>query len=599
MEALENLKKQDYMGNQLNQSLGDGKINKLKATQIYNESEKKMQNNLNFSSQNHINMTQKHVKRLQSANRNKKNGIHDYINSNNITYTNDEYHKNDSSHYNLDSTNQINDVSTKKNLNKCISNIKMKLQKNYSRNNQNELYTGCNENKNKQTNAIPKRSTSHNIIKSKVGVVSKNVQQNNSQKQNNQQYAPVFDTNNYNYKFPDWLNKRVDFQNLQTLEHFDMNKKILSVAKTPSSDRMPPEIQLVALFLKKLSLFRLMPQYLLEFIAGKIYTQSFINQQTQQKEFRSYNHGEYICRQGDQGNSMFIIFRGQVEVLIGGNVVETFQLKELIGRTALENEVPRTADLRAKGNVDLLILNRQDYQHCIFQFVKQERENLGEFIRSIPFINKSFNEQKIKKLTRDVKIKFFAPKDKLYMEGHQIDGVYIIKEGSFIQNIQVKLDYQNQWPLKVQDKKTWEKRITSKVVDYNIKYTAQQILGFSEIIDPPNNGVRKETISAVEDTIAIFIPKSQFTTNYLKQMNPQTKESLIMKVKNDENNMKQRIQQIERALKQNLKTYNHEQIQVKQRKMDGIIQNTNKKLKDDMKKQLPYRLSKVIKQIKK
>lgn len=42
-------------------------------------------------------------------------------------------------------------------------------------------------------------------------------------------------------------------------------------------------------------------------------------------------------------------------------MVATFKVKELVGRSALENDAPRNADLRAKGDVDLLLLGRKNY----------------------------------------------------------------------------------------------------------------------------------------------------------------------------------------------------------------------------------------------
>lgn len=63
---------------------------------------------------------------------------------------------------------------------------------------------------------------------------------------------------------------------------------------------------------------------------------------------------------------MYIVFRGEVQVLRGDKkVLATYKEKEFLGRSALENDAPRNADLRAKGNTDIFILSRYDYQHCL------------------------------------------------------------------------------------------------------------------------------------------------------------------------------------------------------------------------------------------
>lgn len=57
----------------------------------------------------------------------------------------------------------------------------------------------------------------------------------------------------------------------------------------------------------------------------------------------------------------------------------------------------------------------------------------------------------------------------------------------------------------------WEKRITQKVVEYNIEYSEGDIVGFNEIIDQPIHKTRVDSIIAAEDSFIIFISKSQFT----------------------------------------------------------------------------------------
>lgn len=68
-----------------------------------------------------------------------------------------------------------------------------------------------------------------------------------------------------------------------------------------------------------------MPLRLLEYISGKITTEHF-------------NDKEYICRKGDKGLCMYIIYKGEVEIIINDRIVKVFNIKHLVGRTALETE---------------------------------------------------------------------------------------------------------------------------------------------------------------------------------------------------------------------------------------------------------------------
>lgn len=58
---------------------------------------------------------------------------------------------------------------------------------------------------------------------------------------------------------------------------------------------------------------------------------------------------------------MYIIYRGEVEIIIFNKVVKVFGTRMLLGRTSIETDAKRNADLRAKGDTDLLLLFRPDY----------------------------------------------------------------------------------------------------------------------------------------------------------------------------------------------------------------------------------------------
>lgn len=49
-----------------------------------------------------------------------------------------------------------------------------------------------------------------------------------------------------------------------------------------------------------------------------------------------------VCKQGDTGDCMYIIFQGQVEIIINGFIIKKiFCGGEFVGRTALETDKPR------------------------------------------------------------------------------------------------------------------------------------------------------------------------------------------------------------------------------------------------------------------
>jgi len=69
--------------------------------------------------------------------------------------------------------------------------------------------------------------------------------------------------------------------------------------------------------------------------------------------------GEMLIRQGDMGREMYVVVRGEVEVLDdAGRVVTTLKDGACFGEIALLIHTPRTASVRAKTGCDLLALDQ-------------------------------------------------------------------------------------------------------------------------------------------------------------------------------------------------------------------------------------------------
>jgi len=80
---------------------------------------------------------------------------------------------------------------------------------------------------------------------------------------------------------------------------------------------------------------------------------------------RDFEDGEIIVRQGDVGDSMFVIQEGQVEVL---NETEGNQIRlriagegEFMGEMAIFERVNRSATLRAMGRVRVLTIDKKNF----------------------------------------------------------------------------------------------------------------------------------------------------------------------------------------------------------------------------------------------
>jgi CRP-like cAMP-binding protein len=76
--------------------------------------------------------------------------------------------------------------------------------------------------------------------------------------------------------------------------------------------------------------------------------------------------GEVIVRKGDPGAEMYLIARGEAEVLDGaGRVVATLREGDCFGEMALLLSEPRTATVRAATTCDLLVLGKADFSRIL------------------------------------------------------------------------------------------------------------------------------------------------------------------------------------------------------------------------------------------
>jgi len=123
-----------------------------------------------------------------------------------------------------------------------------------------------------------------------------------------------------------------------------------------------------------------------------------------------YAPGELIIRRGDPGDSMFVIYRGNVEVQLpgrDGNMQPVAELKpgNFFGEMALLTGEPRNADVVTssevetleirKGVLQQLLDNNAQLAEALSQTIAERQLRLDEYARAMPEEERRSKEKKI------------------------------------------------------------------------------------------------------------------------------------------------------------------------------------------------------------
>lgn len=120
------------------------------------------------------------------------------------------------------------------------------------------------------------------------------------------------------------------------------------------------------LFLKEVSLFKNISSERLAKIA------------TIAKEVE-FSKGDKIINEGDEGDSLFIIVEGYVNILKGKEVITRLGPRDFFGEMAILDSEPRSASVIADSEIVCLKISREDFTEILID----EHEIMLAIIRSL------------------------------------------------------------------------------------------------------------------------------------------------------------------------------------------------------------------------
>jgi CRP-like cAMP-binding protein len=96
------------------------------------------------------------------------------------------------------------------------------------------------------------------------------------------------------------------------------------------------------------------------------FSEDILKSLTPYVKIQTYNQGDMIFKEGDEGTAMYIIEKGQVEIRKKDKTLSFFQNGSIFGEMALFENTKRSADAVARTDLTLYLVNNRDFRKFIF-----------------------------------------------------------------------------------------------------------------------------------------------------------------------------------------------------------------------------------------
>jgi CRP/FNR family transcriptional regulator, cyclic AMP receptor protein len=109
----------------------------------------------------------------------------------------------------------------------------------------------------------------------------------------------------------------------------------------------------------------------------------------------SYDAGQTIFETGDPGDFMYVVQEGELDILIGGRVVETVGEGGVVGELAVIDNIPRSATVVARTAAKVVPIDKKRFLFLLQNtpnFASQVMQIMAERLRAMDTEAKSTEE---------------------------------------------------------------------------------------------------------------------------------------------------------------------------------------------------------------
>ncbi|KDO28674.1 hypothetical protein SPRG_06528 [Saprolegnia parasitica CBS 223.65] len=198
---------------------------------------------------------------------------------------------------------------------------------------------------------------------------------------------------------------------------------------------------------------------------------------------RLYDKGDVLIRQGDDGDTFYLLAKGSVDCIIDRDIVgscEADTRSNHFGELALLYDGPRSATVQAATDVATWALDRETFKKVLMDTTLKQCKLYAAFLAEVPILSVLSPYEK-RTLADALKPVFCEQGQVILVEGSRSDDFYIISDG--------------------------EVKCTKNGVEVSRPLGSGDFFGEIALI---SNEVRQATVTAVRDTTVLVIDRETF-----------------------------------------------------------------------------------------
>ncbi|XP_075903192.1 cGMP-dependent protein kinase 2 [Nelusetta ayraudi] len=143
---------------------------------------------------------------------------------------------------------------------------------------------------------------------------------------------------------------------------------------------------------------------------------------------RTYLQGEYVVKQGEPGNHLFVLADGKLDVFQHNKLLTSISVWTTFGELAILYNCTRTASVKAVNNVRTWALDREVFQNIMRRTAETRHEQYRNFLRSVSLLA-NLPEDKLSKIVDCLEVEYYDKGEHVIREGEEGSTFYIIAQG--------------------------------------------------------------------------------------------------------------------------------------------------------------------------